>query len=718
MNSDHAPVQDVVLNAISNMASKAVLAPGSQGARNTSVGEGVVSTSIRPTTNQFILPAGVPDQVGSATWLSVQGDAANRFVAPVQSSGGRLVTGQTGESNANSTSVSVFAPASASQATLASAPVLAPDSVPVIVPVLHGAWNISRSEDVVSTSSRPKANQSNVPSLVLDPRESATWLSVQGGTANRFVAAVQLNGGMLVTGQTMDSNAHPNSTTNLAPASALVPAPASAPHAAAAPEPNLTSASVLVPASAPILASSMHGSWSTPPGEDVVSASHRPTASQSILPALVPDLRDSATLRCDQKVAPNWLVAPDQLSGGVLVTGQTGESNENPAFSLKLVPASATNFVLISAAILVPASVPVLELASSSNASGASALHGAWNRTTNEDVVSESDRPSTNQSIAPAPVPDQRGSAEGHSVQKDVANLFVAMAQLSGGPLETRRASESNANPASGSTPLTVDAINSEGGVKGQASEVAGLNQRVHSASNHSGSQTGSNEAPPYGDQSQGNNLPLGQEAAALQMNASNHAVSSFAHAQSMTIALPLQPTLAVAGIAGRATMAPDNALLAPAAVAQSLPGINTAKLIQTIGQSEMRVGMRSTEFGNISISTSATREMISAQISLDHRELAKILAAHLPEMQARLGTNQTVEMRIDVNGSQGGRSTGSSADMTNSSNGESHSGRQQASHPATRIPNAEVVGGQFSPVAAVIAEGDIRNNIRLDIRI
>ena len=389
------------------------------------------------------------------------------------------------------------------------------------------------------------------------------------------------------------------------------------------------------------------------------------------------------------------------------MTGQTGESNENPAFSSKLVPASATNFVLISAAILVPASVPVLELASSSNASGASALHGAWNRTANEDVVSESDRPSTNQSIAPAPVPDQRGSAEGHSVQKDVANLFVAMAQLSGGPLETRRA-----------TPLTVDAINSEGGVKGQASEVAGLNQRVHSASNHSGSQTGSNEAPPYGDQSQGDNLPLGQEAAALQMNASNHAVSSFAHAQSMTIALPLQPTLAVAGIAGRATMAPDNALLAPAAVAQSLPGINTAKLIQTIGQSEMRVGMRSTEFGNISISTSATREMISAQISLDHRELAKILAAHLPEMQARLGTNQTVEMRIDVNGSQGGRSTGSSAAMTNSSNGESHSGRQQASHPATRIPNAEVVGGQFSPVAAVIAEGDIRNNIRLDIRI
>ena len=65
---------------------------------------------------------------------------------------------------------------------------------------------------------------------------------------------------------------------------------------------------------------------------------------------------------------------------------------------------------------------------------------------------------------------------------------------------------------------------------------------------------------------------------------------------------------------------------------------MSTSRLIQTLGQTEMRVGLRSSEFGDISIRTSSTRDNVFAQISLDHADLAKSLATHIPEMQAKLG--------------------------------------------------------------------------------
>ncbi len=78
---------------------------------------------------------------------------------------------------------------------------------------------------------------------------------------------------------------------------------------------------------------------------------------------------------------------------------------------------------------------------------------------------------------------------------------------------------------------------------------------------------------------------------------------------------------------------------------------VNSAKLIQSIGQSEMRVGMRTADFGDISIRTSSTRDSISAQISLDHADLAKTLTTHMPEMQTRLSSGEVVDVHIHNEG-------------------------------------------------------------------
>jgi flagellar hook-length control protein FliK len=156
----------------------------------------------------------------------------------------------------------------------------------------------------------------------------------------------------------------------------------------------------------------------------------------------------------------------------------------------------------------------------------------------------------------------------------------------------------------------------------------------------------------------------------------------------------------------------------ATASVPEPLPVINTAKLIQAMGQSEMRVGLRTNDFGNITINTSTTRDSISAQISLDHSELATVLAAHLPEMQARLAGNQAVDVRIEMNREGAGQGQGTAGGTSNGSADSSHEGRQQPGNSGSSNSGDASAARAFSPAAQAAATGDRRLNGRLDIRI
>jgi hypothetical protein len=77
--------------------------------------------------------------------------------------------------------------------------------------------------------------------------------------------------------------------------------------------------------------------------------------------------------------------------------------------------------------------------------------------------------------------------------------------------------------------------------------------------------------------------------------------------------------------------------------------GINAAKLIQTIGQSEMSVGMHSAEFGSVSIRTSISQQQMLTQISVDHGELGQAISAHIPTVQAKLDSNYGLQSSIQV---------------------------------------------------------------------
>ena len=330
------------------------------------------------------------------------------------------------------------------------------------------------------------------------------------------------------------------------------------------------------------------------------------------------------------------------------------------------------------------------------------------------DVAPKSNSGSTSQANPPAATPDPGGSATGLSVPGATADQLVALIQPNGGLLVPAQASTSGASPAAVAQPSVTAVANGKDGASA-INNATGLKQHAPASSDQTGSQTGSQGTAPFGDQSQGGAAQQGQSAAPAQVNFANHTVTVLDHAQAAGLAAPPQTAPTLAGVTAHTAKTPDIAASATVPLPQAVPVINTAKLIQSMGQSEMRVGMRSDDFGNISISTSATRDLISAQISLDHGELARTLATHLPEMQARLGGNQAMDVRIDMNGQAAGQGTGTAPGMSNGSADGSRGDRQQKGSE-TSSQSADGFAGQGSAIAAAgLLPGE--GGARLDIR-
>jgi hypothetical protein len=158
----------------------------------------------------------------------------------------------------------------------------------------------------------------------------------------------------------------------------------------------------------------------------------------------------------------------------------------------------------------------------------------------------------------------------------------------------------------------------------------------------------------------------------------------------------------------------PGTAIDVPA----TLPTINTARVIQSMGQTEMRVGMSSAEFGNISVRASSNHESIIAQISLDHDGLAKELATHLPEIQEKLGSVLPAVVRIDLTGALAGDGSGRSGGMSNQTPSDSGAKERQETGKVGNAPDNNARGWQVEhAVAGPVAAGSYLS-ARLDIRV
>jgi hypothetical protein len=328
----------------------------------------------------------------------------------------------------------------------------------------------------------------------------------------------------------------------------------------------------------------------------------------------------------------------------------------------------------------------------------------------------------TNQAIRQAIAPDQTVFLADAKAPTSTANQPASVKSVSDGLAGAIHAGVSNFSLASTAEQSATPAANGKTELKdtNKDSTSAAAEPKKHAeiTADQSESQAVAQWTAPSTDQSQSDASSQGQNAVPTQMNYANHPAAALVQSQGTVSAASVLGTSQHAGVTSTAARSPLTAASVPDALPQTSPVINTAKLISSMGQSEMRVGMRSDEFGNISISTTASKDAITAQISLDHGELAKIISAQLPEMQARLGSSQTVNVRVDMNSTGTGQGADTSGSMANSSYDQSRGGGQQSSYAAASYASNNIVESQLSPVVATTTTGYVSGNSRLDIRI
>ena len=142
--------------------------------------------------------------------------------------------------------------------------------------------------------------------------------------------------------------------------------------------------------------------------------------------------------------------------------------------------------------------------------------------------------------------------------------------------------------------------------------------------------------------------------------------------------------------------------------VVATTPEIRNATLVNALNGTEMRVGMQSSEFGDISIRTTMSPQLMHTQISLDHGELSQVISNHVSAAQTKLGDELGLRASIEIN--HAGASLQGNA-------GQSSQRQQNTSYGSgqtIRIANPTAVEKGISmEMPAVLANGR-----QLDIRI
>jgi flagellar hook-length control protein FliK len=106
-------------------------------------------------------------------------------------------------------------------------------------------------------------------------------------------------------------------------------------------------------------------------------------------------------------------------------------------------------------------------------------------------------------------------------------------------------------------------------------------------------------------------------------------------------------------------TAATEDTLVATESAAGSATSpLNVARLVTAAERSELRVGLRTGEFGNVDIRTSLARNQFTAEISVERGELGRALAAELPSLQHRLTAQHLPAADITVQNHSGGGSS------------------------------------------------------------
>jgi len=233
------------------------------------------------------------------------------------------------------------------------------------------------------------------------------------------------------------------------------------------------------------------------------------------------------------------------------------------------------------------------------------------------------------------------------------------------------------------------------------------------------GKSSSSAAMPATSDSSEHIGTSGSQSSQSAQPDASQSAATSPKAADAVSVSiLPSQAGPALhdpAPASSRVNTEPDASAAARSGVpeaAETAPasGINTAHILQDMNQSEMRIGVHSADFGDISIRTSITPQQMMAQISVDHSDLGKAISAHIPAVQDKLGNETGLRAVVEVNQS----AMSFSGDRGYSSQREQ---RPAASSPQPASAQASSENDQLYAREGLRAVTQSGSGYRLDIR-
>jgi flagellar hook-length control protein FliK len=103
---------------------------------------------------------------------------------------------------------------------------------------------------------------------------------------------------------------------------------------------------------------------------------------------------------------------------------------------------------------------------------------------------------------------------------------------------------------------------------------------------------------------------------------------------------------------------------------------INSTKLIEKLGQSELRIGFQTHDFGPVEIKTLLQNQELHAHISVEHNALRDALAADLPALQKTFEQQRIAVHSVEIQG-QGAAWNGSGSSSRHS---------QQFHHPKNHL--------------------------------
>ena len=132
---------------------------------------------------------------------------------------------------------------------------------------------------------------------------------------------------------------------------------------------------------------------------------------------------------------------------------------------------------------------------------------------------------------------------------------------------------------------------------------------------------------------------------------------------------------------------------------------LSSAKLVERLGESELRLGIRAGELGSVDIRTTMVRNQFTAEISVERGELGRALAAELPSLQNRLSEQRIPVASIVLQNQTGG----------NAGTPEQQRPRQEQAMPAPSYSGAREEG----PASlSTVTSGADEQGSRLDVHL